>query len=112
MSAITQLSAALASRYEIEREIGAGGMATVYLARDVRHQISSSGATGPNNGATGPMWTGGGRLMFRAGGVVRSASLDFGGAVPRVVRIDSLFSPAVAFTGLPGYGSNYGMGRA
>ena len=38
MSAITQLSAALASRYEIEREIGAGGMATVYLARDVRHQ--------------------------------------------------------------------------
>jgi serine/threonine-protein kinase len=32
-----QLSAALAGRYEIEREIGAGGMATVYLARDVRH---------------------------------------------------------------------------
>src|SRR5437762_2015685 len=31
------LSSSLAGRYEIEREIGAGGMATVYLARDVRH---------------------------------------------------------------------------
>jgi serine/threonine protein kinase/tetratricopeptide (TPR) repeat protein len=34
---ITQLNAALSGRYEIEREIGAGGMATVYLARDLRH---------------------------------------------------------------------------
>jgi len=32
-----QLSAALAGRYEIERELGHGGMATVYLARDLRH---------------------------------------------------------------------------
>ncbi|HET7372806.1 MAG TPA: protein kinase, partial [Gemmatimonadaceae bacterium] len=37
MEAITQLNSALAGRYEIEREIGAGGMATVYLARDLRH---------------------------------------------------------------------------
>ncbi len=29
---------ALAGRYAIEREIGAGGMATVYLARDLRHE--------------------------------------------------------------------------
>jgi len=28
---------AFAGRYEIERELGAGGMATVYLARDVKH---------------------------------------------------------------------------
>ena len=33
----TRLSAALADRYRIERELGAGGMATVYLAHDVRH---------------------------------------------------------------------------
>src|SRR3954470_5748423 len=32
-----QIVHALADRYRIEREIGAGGMATVYLARDVKH---------------------------------------------------------------------------
>ncbi len=31
------LEAALADRYAIERELGRGGMATVYLARDLRH---------------------------------------------------------------------------
>ena len=34
---LTRLTAALAGRYTIEREVGAGGMATVYLAHDVRH---------------------------------------------------------------------------
>jgi serine/threonine protein kinase len=34
---IDRLTAALADRYRIERELGAGGMATVYLAHDVRH---------------------------------------------------------------------------
>src|SRR5437773_4983647 len=38
MDAAAQLKTALGGRYEIEREIGRGGMATVYLARDVRHQ--------------------------------------------------------------------------
>jgi serine/threonine-protein kinase len=33
----TSLSRALADRYRIERELGAGGMATVYLAHDVKH---------------------------------------------------------------------------
>jgi len=33
-----RLSAALADRYRIERELGQGGMATVYLARDLKHE--------------------------------------------------------------------------
>ena len=32
-----RLKAALADRYTIERELGAGGMATVCLAHDVKH---------------------------------------------------------------------------
>jgi eukaryotic-like serine/threonine-protein kinase len=37
---VDRLKAALADRYEIERVVGIGGMATVYLARDVRHDRS------------------------------------------------------------------------
>src|SRR5437762_13856553 len=32
-----RLATALADRYRIERELGAGGMATVYLAHDLKH---------------------------------------------------------------------------
>jgi tRNA A-37 threonylcarbamoyl transferase component Bud32 len=35
--AVSRLSAALADRYRIERELGQGGMATVYLATDLKH---------------------------------------------------------------------------
>ncbi|MBX9929840.1 MAG: serine/threonine-protein kinase [Gemmatimonadaceae bacterium] len=35
---LTLLTAALADRYRVTREIGAGGMATVYLAQDLKHE--------------------------------------------------------------------------
>src|SRR4051812_13670354 len=37
MPTTDRLRAALADRYAIERELGSGGMATVYLARDLTH---------------------------------------------------------------------------
>jgi eukaryotic-like serine/threonine-protein kinase len=35
---LAQLADALAERYRIDRKVGQGGMATVYLAEDLRHQ--------------------------------------------------------------------------
>ena len=35
---LERLKAALSDRYDVERELGQGGMATVFLARDVRHE--------------------------------------------------------------------------
>ena len=37
MTTLLQLETALSDRYRIDREIGAGGMATVYLAHDLKH---------------------------------------------------------------------------
>ena len=36
---ITRLTAALEGRYAIEREFGEGGMATVYLADDLKDEL-------------------------------------------------------------------------
>jgi len=35
---LERLKAALTDRYQIERELGSGGMATVYLAQDLKHE--------------------------------------------------------------------------
>ena len=37
MDLLEHLKSALSDRYAIERELGAGGMAIVYLARDLKH---------------------------------------------------------------------------
>jgi serine/threonine protein kinase len=36
-NSLADLSSALAGRYRVERELATGGMATVYLAHDLRH---------------------------------------------------------------------------
>ena len=47
----------LANRYRFECELGSDGMATVYLAEDLRASCST-------DGGTGPLWSHDGRSLF------------------------------------------------
>ena len=40
---VERLKAGLADRYAIKHELGAGGMATVYLATDLKHERQPHG---------------------------------------------------------------------
>src|SRR5678815_4068500 len=52
MDALAQLKDSLVDRYDIEREIGAGGMATVYLAQELRrHRPVALKLLNPERGA-------------------------------------------------------------
>jgi hypothetical protein len=51
MHTTEQLSTALSGRYEIERRVGQGGMATVFLARAVRHNRRVAAHPLPSYGA-------------------------------------------------------------
>ena len=42
---IDRLTMSLADRYRLERELGAGGMATVYLAHEVEHVVTDHPST-------------------------------------------------------------------
>ena len=46
---VTRLNAALEGRYAIERELGEGGMATVYLADGLAHQSDRDVFAGPHS---------------------------------------------------------------
>src|SRR2546425_1139502 len=99
---VERLRAALADRYTIERELGHGGMATVYLARDARHdryvalkvldpELAAHRAGGGRGGGgglgeRGGVGGGGGRPAHRKGGGGGPARLYESGTGERRAR--------------------------
>ena len=57
--AVDRLTTALAAKYAIDREIGVGGMARVYLAEDVKHRRKVAVKVPVRTGGSfevGPVW--------------------------------------------------------
>ena len=94
---VTRLNAALQGRYAIKRELGEGGMATVYLADDLKHERK----------VALPFWSPDGNTLYYArvevGGVALKAARMELNPVPVVLSTSSLFTVASAI--LPTAGS-------
>ena len=80
----SRLSTALTDRYQIERHLGEGGMATVYLAHDLRPRL-----LGTDLGTFLGTYT---RRQTQPDGVRRKRS----GAIPSGVESPALRAPASA----------------
>ena len=54
-----RLAASLSDRYRLDRELGAGGMATVYLAHDLKHDrdVEPQGQRGRDTAMPFQAWT-------------------------------------------------------
>ena len=54
---VDRLNAALEGRYAIERELGEGGMATVYLADDIKHERKVALKVRPRRWSDRHLWS-------------------------------------------------------
>jgi len=104
------IAAALAGRYTIERELGAGGMATVFLGHDLRHDRDVAikvlhpdlgAALGAANVGAEPVWSRDGkRLFYRGDGHFMAARLATGPGFAIAAR-DTLFADVFQFAPNP-----------
>jgi hypothetical protein len=107
-----RLTTALAERYRIERELGQGGMATVYLAHDLKHDrpvaikvlrpelAAVIGAPRPSEGGIEPRWSKHGReIVYRDRGGFLAVPVA-PGADFTIGRTDSLFQGTYLLSGV------------